>query len=107
MPAKNPMIPKLNICHGVHGPCPKKKLETNALTAPTKKPDSAPKQTPAIITIAIMGLNCGNIKKAARPATAIADSMAITINSLDCGFLFSNTIKKGIMVQIIINRLIK
>lgn len=56
-PAINPIIPKPNICHGVQGPCPKKKLDTIPETAPTKKPASPPKQTPAIITMAATGLN--------------------------------------------------
>ncbi|MNP36105.1 hypothetical protein D3C76_1294690 [compost metagenome] len=98
MPARKPMMPKQNICQGVQGPCPKKKFETKPATAPTRNPASAPKLTPAMMTIATTGLNCGNIKKAARPATAMAANTAITMSSLACGFRFSNTIAKGIIV---------
>ena len=56
-PAKNPAIAKANICHGVHGPCPKKKFDTKTVTAPTKNPVSPPKHTPEIITSATTGLN--------------------------------------------------
>ena len=57
MPATKPIIPNENICQGVHGPCPKKKFETNPVTLPTKNPVSPPKHTPAIITSATTGLN--------------------------------------------------
>ena len=33
-PVKKPRSPQVNICHGVHGPCPKMKLLTNAVSAP-------------------------------------------------------------------------
>ena len=105
IPAIKPIMPKLNICHGVQGPCAKKKFDTKPVIAPTKNPASAPKQTADIITIATTGLNCGNIKNAARPATPIADSTAIIISSLACGFLSSNTIKNGNIVHTIIPRL--
>ena len=55
-PARNPAVPKANICQGVQGPWPKRKLLANPLTAPTKNPASGPKATPAIMTMAVMGL---------------------------------------------------
>ena len=70
------------------------------VTAPTKKPVSPPKPTPAIIVNASTGLNCGNIKKAALPAMAMAQRVAISTSSLAFGFLPSNTRKNGIMHSI-------
>ena len=58
IPDRKPMMPNANICHGVHGPCPKNMLEQSAVTAPTKNPASAPSESPEIITIAATGLNC-------------------------------------------------
>ena len=81
-PATKPIIPKVNICHGVHGPCPKKKFETNPVTAPIKNPASPPKQIPDIIISATTGLNWGSIKNDDLPATAIAHKTLITISSL-------------------------
>ncbi len=55
------MAPKHSICHGVHGPCPKKKFDTNADSAPTRKPAPGPRHTPVMTTNAPMGFNCGSI----------------------------------------------
>ena len=73
-------------------------------TAPTKNPDSAPKHTPATITTAMTGLNCGSIKNAARPATAMAAKSANMTSSRAWGRRFSNIIKKGTMAIMIIAR---
>jgi hypothetical protein len=37
-----PTPPHAHICHGVHGPCPKKTFEAKAATAPTAKPGAPP-----------------------------------------------------------------
>ena len=84
-----------------------KKFETKPVIEPTKNPVSPPKHTPAIITSATTGLNCGNIKNAALPATAMAHSTLITTSSLAFGFLPSNIIQKGIIVSKITSKLIK
>ena len=34
--------PQPAICHGVHGPCPKKKFDVSAAIAPTTKPGAPP-----------------------------------------------------------------
>ena len=47
-----------------------------------KKPVSAPKATPLIITIAATGLKKGTAKNAALPATVIAHNAAIITISL-------------------------
>ena len=100
-PARNPSTPKANICQGVQGPCPKKKFDTSADTAPVKKPASGPKDIPVIITIAATGLNCGNIAKANLPIAAIADITAIGTISLALGFLLSNKEKNNHIAKII------
>jgi hypothetical protein len=37
-----PQPPQATICHGVHGPCPKNRLDASAATAPTMKPGAPP-----------------------------------------------------------------
>src|SRR5262249_43925629 len=37
-----PTTPQPTICHGVHGPWPKTRLEDNAASAPTAKPGAPP-----------------------------------------------------------------
>ena len=53
IPARYPISPQENICHGVHGPCPEKKLQTNRASAPTKNPVSGPSAMPLITTMAV------------------------------------------------------
>lgn len=106
-PAKKPIIPRANICHGVHGPCPKKKFETKPVTAPTKNPVSAPKHNPEIIRIATVGLKWGVIKNTVLPATAMVHRTLITISSRAFGFRDSKHSKKGINVSSMISKLIK
>ena len=53
---------------------------------PTKKPASAPKAIADMITIAMIGLKLGVIKKAALPAVASAIMVARTTSSLTSGF---------------------
>jgi len=89
------MIPMENICQGVSGPCPKSTLEASMVIAPTRKPVSPPKATPAIMVTAITGLNCGSMKSAARPAIPMAHRTAMITSSLACGFRPSKIRKKG------------
>ena len=42
IPARNPTSPQQNICHGVHGPCPNRKLLKIAASAPVRYPASGP-----------------------------------------------------------------
>lgn len=65
--------------------------------APTRKPVSPPKATPAIMVRAMTGLNWGSMKNAARPARAMAQSTAMMTSSLAWGFRLSKMRKKGIM----------
>ena len=67
------------------------------VTAPTKKPVSPPRDTPAMMTRAMTGLNCGSMKNAILPATPMAHRTAMRTSSLALGFLPSNTRKKGRM----------
>ena len=39
----NPAPAQPAICHGVHGPCPKKRFEASAATAPTMNPGAPPR----------------------------------------------------------------
>ena len=91
------MIPAANIWKGVHGPCENRKLLASMVMAPTRKPVSPPKATPAMMVSASTGLNWGSMKKAARPATPSAHSTAMTVSSLAWGFRPSNTMKNGSM----------
>ena len=86
-----------NICHGVHGPWEKNMLDTSMDSAPTRKPLSPPSATPEMMVMAITGLNWGSMKKAARPATEMAHSTAMTTSSRAWGLRPSNTRKKGSM----------
>jgi len=45
-----PQAPQASICHGVHGPCPRKKFDASAATAPVVKPARAPSAAPAAMT---------------------------------------------------------
>lgn len=58
-PAAMPIIPHAYICHGVQGPCPKKRLETNAVSAPTTNPLSAPNAIPVTIITKVDGCTLG------------------------------------------------
>ena len=49
--------------------------------APTRKPVSPPRATPAMMVTASTGLNWGSINRAARPATATAQSTAMITSS--------------------------
>ncbi len=103
-PPMKPATPKANICHGVHGPWPKMKLLTKPLTAPVRNPAEGPKAIPDIITIPVMGLNCGSMTKAALETTAMAQRTAMLTISLACGLRLSNPTKKGIIAYAIIRQ---
>ena len=106
-PARKPMTPMANIWKGVHGPWLRKMLEQSILTAPTRKPDSPPKATAVMTTMAVTGLNWGSMKNAALPATAMALSVAMVTSSLAMGRRLSKTRKKGSIVIARISRLIR
>ena len=63
--------------------------------APTRKPVSPPKATPEMMTMAMTGLNWGNMNSAARPAIAMAQSTAIITSSRALGLRPSKIRKKG------------
>ena len=88
-----------SICHGVHGPCEKRMLETSMVTAPTRKPVSPPRAAPARIVNASTGLHWGSMKKAARPATPSAQSTAVTTSSRARGLRPSKVRKNGSMAS--------
>ena len=96
-PVRNPSSPQVNICHGVHGPCPKMKLLTNAVNAPVKKPVSGPNTMAVIIMIALHGLKFGSgtMENTVLPTTARADMTAIGTSSRACGRLRSKTRRNG------------
>ena len=48
-----------------------------------------------LMATAMTGLNCGSMKNAARPATPMAHSTAMTTSSRACGLRPSKTRKKG------------
>lgn len=96
-PARKPMIPMQNICQGVHTPWENSILDTSMDKAPTRKPLSPPRATPEMMVIAITGLNWGSMKNAARPATEMAHSTAMTTSSRAWGRRPSNTRKNGAM----------
>ena len=67
------------------------------LIAPTKNPVSPPKATPDKMTSAATGLNPGSINSAARPATASAQSAAMSTSSRALGLRPSKIRANGAM----------
>src|ERR1700761_8130109 len=65
-----PVAPHPAICHGVHGPWPKKKLEARPASAPTAKPGPLPSAYPDTSTMSVVGLTLGTAAKAIRPSAA-------------------------------------
>src|ERR1019366_8700229 len=51
----SPVAAQPAICQGVHGPCPKKKFEVRAASAPTAKPGAPPNPYPDITTMSVVG----------------------------------------------------
>src|SRR3954471_960062 len=71
-----PHPPHASICHGVQGPCPRKKFETRAASAPTPKPARAPSAAPAATATTVTGCTPGIAAKMTRPAAAAAARVA-------------------------------
>src|SRR5262245_43283552 len=78
-----PHAPQASICHGVHGPWPRKKFEASAATAPVAKPARAPSAAPAATVITVTGCTPGTATKSTRPAAATAASVATSAISFD------------------------
>src|SRR4051794_4431005 len=70
-----------SICHGVHSPWPRKRLETNAASAPTAMPARRPSAAPATTQITVTGWTPGTGAKRTRPAAAAPASVATTATS--------------------------
>lgn len=103
-PAINPIIPNVIICHGVHIPWPRKKLDVNADKVPVKKPNFGPKHIPEIIIIADIGFTWGSIENKILLVAAIDDNTEAKINDLELILLFSNDKKKNTISNIIVRR---
>src|SRR5436190_15601844 len=77
-----PQPPQASICHGVHGPWPRKKFDASAARAPTPKPARAPSAAPAATAITVTGCTPGIAAKRTRPPAAAAASVATSANVL-------------------------
>src|SRR5512132_15126 len=77
-----PQPPQASICHGVQGPCPRKKFDTSAASAPTPKPARAPSAAPAATAITVTGWTPGIAAKRTRPPAAAAASVATSASDL-------------------------
>ncbi len=93
-PAAKPHKPLQNICHGVQGPWPKKKLDTNADKAPTINPVRLPYTYPVIITIKVVGCTLITAAKGILDIPARVDIVPIRAISLESDFFLSNFMKK-------------
>src|SRR6202022_417540 len=80
-PPAAPQPPQASICHGVHGPWPRKKLETSAAIPPTATPARTPSATPAATQITVTGCTPGTTRKRTRPIAATPPSVATTTSS--------------------------
>src|SRR5215208_1242775 len=78
-------MPQPAICHGVHGPCPSQKFETNPDSAPTANPGGPPRVKPAIRVMSVVGTTLGIGENATRPATEIAASAATSATVCEGG----------------------
>lgn len=76
-----PTIPRANICHGVHAPCPKYMLDAKAIIVPIKNPVSGPLTRAPMIKMNNSGFNDENAARKIRPATAKAQIIAIKTTS--------------------------
>ena len=54
-----PHAPQPSICHGVHGPWPRKKFEESAARAPVANPARGPSAAPAATVITVTGCTPG------------------------------------------------
>ena len=82
-------------------------LEVSMVTLPTKKPLSPPRATPDKMVRASTGFAWGSMKKAARPATPMAHSVARMAISLAPGLRPSKARKKGSIPSSSISRAMK
>src|SRR5690625_4327559 len=98
-PALIPIIPQAYICHGVHGPCPKKIFDTIAAIAPTMKPDSAPNTNPVTIITNEVGCTLGKAANGTRLTAATAAKIAKMTTSLVEISRISKRAKKGNIVM--------
>ncbi len=85
MARASPVTPQAAICHGVHGPWPKKKLEVRPASAPTTNPGPPPSAKPAINTMSVVGLTFGRAAKAIRPSAASVASVATSASTRESG----------------------
>src|SRR5436190_4250698 len=76
-----PHAPHASICHGGHGPCPRKRLDTTAAVAPTAIPARRPRATPAATVITVTGCTPGMAANSTRPAAAAPASAAMRASS--------------------------
>src|SRR6476469_2486348 len=69
------------ICHGVHGPWPRKAFETRAAAPPVAMPARAPRVAPVTATIIVNGCTLGMNANSTRPPAAAAASAATRASS--------------------------
>src|SRR5690242_10087557 len=69
------------ICHGVHGPWPRKAFETRAAAPPVAMPARAPRVAPVTATIIVTGCTLGMNANSTRPPAAAAASAATRASS--------------------------
>ncbi len=74
-------MPHPVICHGVHGPWPRKTFDASAAAAPVASPARAPSVTPVTATIIVTGWTLGIAAKSTRPPAAAAASAATSASS--------------------------
>lgn len=91
-PAIKPIIPHENICHGVHGPCPKKMLDTIAAVAPIINPVSLPNTIAETIMTKEVGCTLGKIENGTRLTAAIAANTATRTISRETNAFLSKRI---------------
>src|SRR6476661_3366399 len=84
-PPSRPAPPQPTICHGVHGPCPKKTFDASAATAPTANPGTGPSAYPAKSAMSVVGFTFGIGANAIRPTVARAASAATSESTLADG----------------------
>src|SRR4029079_17469914 len=81
-PAVAPTRPQPIICHGVHGPWPRKALDSSAVRPPTAIPARGPSAAPVTAAVMVTGWTLGMNANSTRPAVATAASAAISASSL-------------------------
>src|SRR4029079_7642987 len=81
-PPITPQTPQASICQGVHTPCPRKKFDASAASAPTAKPRRGPRAVPATTATTVTGCTPGTGAKRTRAAAATPAIVAIKARSL-------------------------